>query len=113
MADKKSDASSCGSYPAPRCWAVPDFVDEWGNVKCAKCGRVQSNSFTACIWCCNHDTLKFTEDWHGTDDCGGWELEVECAVCGKNFDFKREEIMRNYIAVRRQPNTRITETGKG
>ena len=85
-------------------WAFPDWTDQHGNVKCQKCGKVQSPMFRACIACCPHDTLYFTEDWHGPDEGGGWELDVECADCGKNFDFSRSDIIANYKAVRRKPN---------
>lgn len=29
MADKKSDATSCGSYPAPDCWPLPSEWDRF------------------------------------------------------------------------------------
>jgi len=89
---------------ASACWTVPGWTDFYGNIKCAKCGKVQSPTFKACIVCCLHNTLDFTEYWHGSDECGGWHLGVECADCGKNFDFDRDDIIANYMAVRRKPN---------
>lgn len=70
--------------------------DEYGNVACADCGKMQSPSFTACIECCQHDELRLREEWHGPDDGGGWELDVECTVCGKNFGFSRDDLIENY-----------------
>jgi len=63
---------------------------------CKKCGKVQDVSFSACISCCKHDELYFTEEWH----CG-WHLDVECAICGKNFGFDNDVIIREYKVVRR------------
>ena len=85
-------------FPA---WANKQFADEFGNVACKVCGNVQSPTFKACIVCCKHDELELTEEWHGLDDGGGWELGVECAICGKNFDFTRDYLIRNYKLVRK------------
>lgn len=68
---------------------------------CDVCGKNQADSFKACIHCCPHNELNFTEDWKGSDECGSWELAFECAACGKNFEFQRADILRNYKAVRR------------
>lgn len=66
-------------------------VDDYGNVACIKCGKAQSPLFKNCIYCCNHDHLKFVEDY----DCG-WRVTVNCAVCGKNFGFTNEDLIDNY-----------------
>ncbi len=97
------NAQRAAGSSAPACWAVPGWTDGYGNCKCAKCGKVQSPTFKACVKCCSHDTLNFVEEWHGPDEGGGWELDVECADCGKNFDFNRDEIIYNYQAIRRKP----------
>lgn len=76
-------------------WAS-QFADSDGNAVCKDCGKVQAASFKACIYCCKHNELDFTEDWH----CG-WNLDVECAICGKNFDFSNETIIREYKAVKK------------
>lgn len=89
------------------CWALPYPQDKYGNVACKRCGKLQSPFFKACIGCCDHEELNPTEEWHGPDDGGGWELDVECAICGKNFDFSRSEIIRNYKLVLRKPNAGV------
>lgn len=86
------------NYPA---WARPDSVDRHGNVMCAKCGAVQAPSWSACTKCCPHDELRFTEEWIGSDDYGGWALDVECAVCGKGHDFPLQLVKGGYKAVRK------------
>ena len=82
-------------------WAKPGAADEFGNVACAVCGKVQSPRFDACVSCCKHERLAFTEGWHGADDGGGWEIEAYCAVCGKNYDFSNETLIRDYQAVKK------------
>jgi len=104
---ERTNARIDDSSPAP-CWAVPGWTDGYGSVKCVKCGKIQSAGFKACIACCPHNVLDFTEDWHR----GGWELEVVCADCGKNFDFTSSDIIANYKAVRYQPNGKEVEDGK-
>ncbi len=79
-------------------WAVPGWTDEYGNVKCKKCGSLQSPGRAACAKCCPHNTLKFVEDWHGYGY--GWQLAVECADCGK-WDLPIEKIIREYKAVKK------------
>ena len=79
-------------------WAIPDMVDSGGNVACRKCAQKQSPTFKACVFCCTHDQLRFVERY----ECCGWELDVECDVCGKNFGFSRDDIISNYIAVRKE-----------
>jgi len=71
-------------------------VDKNGNAICLKCKRVQASTFSACIYCCSHDTLEFTEEY----DCG-WHLSVACSICDKNFDFNNTELIANYKVVRR------------
>ena len=88
--------------------------EEWankgsnGNVACKKCGREQSPTFFACIYCCNHDELETVEDWQGDDDHGKWGIDYECKTCGKNF-FTHDEILHNYRLVRKQPVTSTDE----
>lgn len=94
-------------------WADKNWSDKFGNVKCKTCGKIQSpitSEFAAqkpssikkaCLECCKHDALYFAEDWHGSDDCGGWEIEAQCPDCGKD-DFPNETIIRDYKAVRRK-----------
>ena len=88
-------------------WAKQEAADSYGNATCAACGHVQSPSFQACISCCKHDELRLVEDWHGADEGGGWELDVECSICGKNFDFSRDLLMREYKVVRKTPNAAV------
>jgi len=80
-------------------WKVLGWSDEYGNVKCSTCGRVQSPAFKACLDCCQHDTLDFTEQWI---DNAGWALDIECSECGKNFGFNNRYMIANYKAVRRE-----------
>jgi len=75
-------------------------MDEFGNVQCPKCSGYYAPEFPSCPKCCPHDALNFVEDWHGPDDGGGWELDVVCSVCGKNW-WAREEVIRDYKAVRK------------
>ena len=79
-------------------WAKPG-ADEHGNVACASCGKFQSPHFKACIHCCPHIGLNLTEEWHGPDDGGNWELEAHCATCGR--DICREELIGGYKLVRK------------
>ena len=72
-------------------------IDTHGNVACLKCGKAQSPYFMACIYCCTHEILEFTEQW----DCG-WRLDVYCSICGKNFDFSKDVLIREYKAVRKE-----------
>jgi hypothetical protein len=92
--------------PAMPGWALPEPADEYGNATCKVCGKKQAPSFGACIQCCSHDELRFDEEWDQ-----GWHLTVECAVCGKNFDFTNDELMRDYKAVRRSPNAEVSDGG--
>ena len=78
-------------------------VDEYGNVECLKCGKKQSPTFTACIYCCSHEVLLFDEDW----DCG-WKLTVYCKNCGKYFDFNNRILIEGYKAIKAH-NKRIHE----
>jgi hypothetical protein len=87
-------------FPA---WAKHVTVDEYGNVACKKCGGIQSRDFIGCIFCCQHDELKLIEEWQGSDSGGTWGLNVECALCGKNFDFNNEKLMREYKLVLKIP----------
>jgi hypothetical protein len=82
-------------------WARYGEADKYGNVVCKTCENSQSPTFRACIYCCPHNELEFVEEWHGPVECGGWELGAECAICGKNFDFPREQIMQEYKAIRK------------
>jgi len=84
---------------------IPDWsnpVADYGNVACKVCNKIQASSFKACIYCCNHDELELVEEWHGPDDDGGWELDVECLICGKNFDFQNEQLVNEYKLVRKR-----------
>jgi hypothetical protein len=78
-------------------------VDEYGNVVCKICGNVQAPNFRACIYCCGHDELEITVEWHGSGEWGRWELGAVCASCGKDFDFSRDYLIRNYKFVRKTP----------
>ena len=109
MATENDENTKEARSSAASGWALPE-LDKQGNATCKTCGKKQSPSFKACIGCCTHDELDFTEDWHGPDDGGGWELDVECAFCGINFDFSRHVLMREYRAVRRSPNDSSSET---
>jgi hypothetical protein len=86
------------AYPS---WAKQEAADSYGNVACNSCGAIQSPHFVACIYCCNHDTLLLTEEWHGTDEGGGWELAAECASCGKNFGFENDYLISKYQLTRK------------
>lgn len=79
-------------------WAKKEDVDKYDNVACQICGKIQSPSFRTCIYCCKHDELGLTEEWN---EGGGWELDAECARCGKNFDFSRQELIQVYKLVRK------------
>jgi len=72
-------------------------IDTHGNVACLKCGKAQSPDFIACIHCCTHEILAFTERW----DCA-WILDVYCSICGKSFDFSNDVLIREYKAVRKE-----------
>ena len=63
-------------------WAVKGQFDRYGNITCATCGNVQSDSFPVCIKCCKHRRLKFDEKWHGNDESGGWGITCKCVKCG-------------------------------
>ena len=75
------------------------------NVTCPACGKSQSASFPACIYCCEHDILTFYEDWKSDDDTGYWGVDVKCKNCGKNFDFDPDVLIREYWAVRKPIRT--------
>jgi uncharacterized Zn finger protein len=75
-----------------------------GNIKCETCGKEYTGLFTACPHCCQHNELELVEEWQGPDDGGGWGLAVQCMECGKNYDFRRDELIENYKLVRIQPN---------
>ena len=77
-----------------------ETADGYGNATCKVCGRIQSPGFHACIYCCKHDELRLTEDWH---EGGGWELDVECSNCGKDFDFSHDFLIQEYKVVRKSP----------
>lgn len=85
-------------YPS---WAKQETADRYGSVACKMCGRTQSPHFMACIYCCKHDTLSLSKGWHSTDGGGGWGLEAECAVCGKNHDFDNDTLIRDYQLTRK------------
>lgn len=91
---------------ASPCWALPEWRDGSGNVKCATCGKIQSEHFRACVDCCNHEELELTEEWNGPDEGGGWELDVECKICGKNYDFRRSDLIARYKLVLILPDSR-------
>ena len=74
-----------------------DDVDKNGNVACNHCKKVQSPSFTACVYCCEHKNLEFDDEY----DCG-WRLDVFCTDCGKNFDFRNDDLMANYKIVKKE-----------
>ncbi len=75
--------------------------DKHGNVKCEKCGRWASETFKKCPHCCEHNELELDEGWHGSDEEGGWELEVVCLECGKNYDFDNDWLIENFKLVRK------------
>jgi transcription elongation factor Elf1 len=66
-----------------------------GNVTCADCGKAHASFFKSCPNCCTHDELRFTERYDF-----GWRLDVECAICGNDFDFSIEDLISNYKIVR-------------
>ncbi len=74
-----------------------------GNTRCEKCGKEYANFFKACVHCCRHDELELFEEWQGPDDGGGWGIDFQCAICGKNYDFSRAQLIENYKLVRIQP----------
>lgn len=77
-------------------YKIPDWADPsdngFGNVSCKVCQMVQAPFFRACIYCCAHKALSIIE---GRD--GG--LDFECDMCGKNFDFDINLIIRRYKLV--------------
>lgn len=96
---------------ATPCWALPGWRDSYGNVKCSTCGKIQSDHFRVCVECCKHEELELTEEWHGPDEGGGWELDVECKICGKNYDFRRSDLIARYKLVLISPNARAMAQG--
>ena len=96
MNDQTRSESPLSATP---CWALPEWRDSYGNVKCVKCGKIQSDRFSACVECCKHEELELTEEWHGPDEGGGWGLDVECKMCGKNYDFRRDDLIARYKLV--------------
>ena len=87
---------STEDWPA---WAKERLKNIPKRCACEVCGGVQSSSFKKCIFCCKHNELELREDWHGTDDEGGWELEVVCSNCGKD-SFNNDEIITGYKLVK-------------
>ena len=81
------------TYDVPA-WA--ETCDEKGNAVCKTCGETSAAVFKACIYCCPHNTLKFTEEWN----CG-WMLAVYCNDCGKAHGFRNENLIMNYIVRRK------------
>ena len=73
-----------------------DSVDKYGNVKCLKCGKAQSPSFLACIYCCPHNNLEFDEDYDQR-----WRLSVFCADCGKNWGFSIQCLINKYRIIKK------------
>jgi len=80
-------------------------ADKYGNISCKVCGNVQSPSFEACIKCCKHNILEFTDEWIGCDDGGGWGIACGCKYCGNNFDFDADTLKNNYFVVRNNVET--------
>lgn len=81
-------------------WALAGAVDKYGNVACAKCGKVQAPQFSACVNCCQHMKMALVERWYGNDEHGEWGLAVQCKGCDKDFDFAPEMLMEKYEVVR-------------
>ncbi len=77
-------------------------VDQYGNNRCNQCENFYSSHFPLCPHCCPHNELELTEEWHGGDNTGGWELAVVCTTCGRDFDFPREWLMLNFKLVRKE-----------
>ncbi len=75
-------------------WHTP--IDKDGNVECLKCGKIQSQSFKACIRCCEHEHLKFVDDYDN-----GWTFKAVCDDCG-NGELAADEIVRSYIAIKKK-----------
>ena len=100
---KENELDPVGQQRPPESagWARPGSEDEYGNLACRACGEMQSPRFNSCIKCCQHDNLDLIERWEGPDDGGGWELDVKCVACGKNFGFSHDELMEKYKLVRR------------
>jgi len=71
--------------------------DKYGSVKCEKCGKFYSPSFIKCPRCCKHNELELTEEWH----LDGWELDVTCSECGKNYGFDRQWLINNFKLIRK------------
>jgi hypothetical protein len=77
-------------------------TDANGNVTCKKCGKKYDPFFKHCPHCCKHKTLNLVSDYGwGDNDSAGWEIGVECAVCGKNYGWDKEDVIRRYKAVLR------------
>jgi hypothetical protein len=68
----------------------------YGNINCEECGKSYSKHFKQCVYCCNHDKLGFDEDYH----CG-WHLTTFCLDCGNNLDISNDDVIKNYIAVKK------------
>ena len=78
-------------------WALDERADEYGAVTCKVCKKVQADSFDACIACCTHDILNFSEEWDH-----GWRISMECTICGKNFGFSNKVLIQDFKAIRVQ-----------
>ncbi len=67
-----------------------------GNIQCVKCGKLYSDNFKKCVFCCPHNELILDEEWEGR-----WILCVKCIECGKDYDFKRDWLIKNFKLVRK------------
>lgn len=91
--EKPDDDTELGSTDLLSSWHG-EPVDDYGNVACNECGKVQSPDFKRCIDCCDHAELEFEEEW---DE--GWRITVACSLCGKDHGFGNSLLMARYKVV--------------
>jgi len=82
-------------------WALPESLDDNGNVTCKKCGHKQSIYNPLCQECCPHDELVISEDIDEDDDGNPIvEWNFNCKKCLKDFDLSLL-IMKDYKVVKK------------
>lgn len=77
-------------------WAS-HVADDFGNVACGDCGKIQASSFEACIYCCTHPYLEESEDeddYDGADNHCGMIKFVTCTSCGREEKMDANEDKR-------------------
>ena len=81
-------------------WALHGAIDQFGNVACAACGKSQSPTFAACVFCCQHTKARIKECWYGNDEFGEWGLSAVCNCCGRKLEFDMHALGSRYEVVR-------------